>query len=185
MADRTSTRRPARGTAAQAPDSRAAARGFAPAPLAAPPGGAPGVSPATHDFGRLPVLDPAGAPVQGVLQAREAAGGAPGRNRTGLPDRLKSGLENLSGMDLSGVRVHRNSSAPQRVQALAYTQGSDIHVAPGQDRHLAHEGWHAVQQMEGRVRPTTRANGVAINDDAGLEREADEMGRKALQGKSG
>ena len=140
-------------------------------------------SPARHDFGRLPAPHPGAGAAPSVLQARPGAEGAP-ENRTGLPERLKSGLEQLSGMDLSGVRVHRNSRAPERVQALAYTQGRDIHVAPGQDRHLAHEGWHAVQQMEGRVRPTTSANGVAINDDPGLEREADAMGAKALQGRS-
>ena len=63
-------------------------------------------------------------------------------NRTGMPDHLKSGLENLS-----GVRVHYNSSQPGQFNALAYTQGQKIHVAPGQEKHLPHEGWHAVQQM--------------------------------------
>jgi len=102
-------------------------------------------------------------------------------NRTGLSDSLKGGLESLSGFDLSGVRVHRNSSEPGRVNALAYTQGQDIYVGPGQEKHIPHEGWHVVQQMQGRVQPTIQAKGVSINDDAGLEREADLMGAKALQ----
>ena len=84
-------------------------------------------------------------------------------------------------MDLSGVRVHGNSSKPAQLNALAYTQGQDIHVGPGQEKHLPHEGWHAVQQMQGRVKPTLQAKGVSINDDAGLEREADVMGATALQ----
>lgn len=136
---------------------------------------APGLA---HSFAELEA--PAGfeEPGGSILQAKEAA------NRTGMPDRLKSGLEGLSGMDLSGLRVHRNSDRPARVQALAYTQGRDIHVAPGQDRHLAHEGWHAVQQMQGRVKPTMKAHGVSINDDGGLEREADVMGKKALQSRA-
>ncbi|MCP3957464.1 MAG: DUF4157 domain-containing protein [bacterium] len=128
-----------------------------------------------------------GAEVEDVLQGRFVGGEAPMQlkeargpdNRTGMPDRLKNGLEQLSGRDLSGVRVHYNSSKPAQVQALAYTQGQDIHVGPGQQRHLPHEGWHAVQQMEGRVRPTMRASGVAINDDVKLEREADSLGAKA------
>jgi len=103
------------------------------------------------------------------------------QNKTGMPDQLKSGLENLSGMDLSNVHVHHNSSKPAQLNALAYTQGQDIHVGSGQEKHLLHEGWHAVQQMQGRVRPTMQAKGVSINDDAGLEREADVMGTKALQ----
>ncbi len=100
-------------------------------------------------------------------------------NRTGMPDNLKAGLEQLSGTDLSDVKVHRNSSKPEKVGALAYTQGKDIHVGPGQEKHLPHEGWHAVQQAQGRVKPTVQTKGVAINDDEGLEREADVMGKKA------
>ncbi len=111
---------------------------------------------------------------------RESAGGA-GDNRTGMPSPLKSGLEQLSGKDLSDVRVHYNSSKPASLNALAYAQGNDIHLAPGQEKHLPHEGWHTVQQMEGRVKPTMQAEGVAINDDSALEHEADVMGAKALR----
>jgi hypothetical protein len=100
-------------------------------------------------------------------------------NHSGLPHPLKAGLEALSGMDLSGVRVHKNSSKSAQVNAFAYTQGQDIHVGPGQEKHLPHEGWHAVQQMQGRVKPTMQVNGVLINDYVGLEREADVMGAKA------
>lgn len=103
------------------------------------------------------------------------------RSRGGVPRPLKAGLEMLSGMDLSGVRVHKNSSKPAQFNALAYTQGQDIYMGPGQDKHLPHEGWHAVQQMERRVKPTMQTKGGLINDDAGLEREADVMGAKALQ----
>ncbi|MFC1603742.1 DUF4157 domain-containing protein [Planctomycetota bacterium] len=102
-------------------------------------------------------------------------------NCNGMPRPLKAGLEALSGMDLSGIRVHTNSSKPAQLNALAYTQGQDIHVAPGQEKHLPHESWHAVQQMQGRVKPTMQTQGVSINDDAGLERESDVMGAKALQ----
>lgn len=102
-------------------------------------------------------------------------------NQTGLPDVLKSGIESLSGFSMDNVRVHYNSSKPATVQALAYTQGTDIHVAPGQERHLPHEAWHVAQQMAGRVSPTTTINGMAVNDNVELEHEADVMGEKALQ----
>ncbi len=101
-------------------------------------------------------------------------------NRTGLPDALKAGLEQLSGLDLSGVRVHYNSARPARLNAFAYTRGQHIEMGPGQERHLPHEGWHVVQQMQGRVRPTVQARGVTINDDEALEREADVMAARAL-----
>ncbi|MCR5568430.1 MAG: DUF4157 domain-containing protein [Paludibacteraceae bacterium] len=103
------------------------------------------------------------------------------QNKTGLPDNLKSGIESLSGFSMDNVRVHYNSSKPATVQALAYTQGTDIHVAPGQERHLPHEAWHVAQQMAGRVSPTTTINGMAVNDNVELEHEADVMGEKALQ----
>lgn len=102
-------------------------------------------------------------------------------NNTGLPDNLKSGVENLSGMSLDHVKVHYNSDKPAQLNALAYAQGSDIHVASGQEQHLPHETWHVVQQMQGRVEPTTEVGGVAVNDSVTLESEADVMGAKALQ----
>ena len=49
-------------------------------------------------------------------------------NASGLPDAIRSGIE-----------------------AKAFTQGTDIHLAPGQEKHLAHEAWHVVQQKQGRV----------------------------------
>ena len=100
-------------------------------------------------------------------------------NNTGLPDNLKAGVENLSGFSLDDVKVHYNSSQPATVQALAYTQGTDIHVAPGQEQHLPHEAWHVAQQMAGRVDPTTEVAGMPVNDNVGLEHEADVMGAKA------
>lgn len=112
----------------------------------------------------------------------EAAAEAPCPNNTGLPDNLKSGIENLSGMSMEHVKVHYNSDKPAQLQAHAYAQGSEIHVAPGQEQHLPHEAWHVVQQAQGRVKPTVQMKGdVQINDDVGLEREADLMGAKAMQ----
>lgn len=104
-------------------------------------------------------------------------------NRTGLPDTLKAGIENLSGISMDDVRVHYNSPKPAQLQALAYTKGTEIHVAPGQTKHLPHEAWHVVQQKQGRVMPTMQFGGNFINDNPVLEREADFMGAKAVQGK--
>ena len=103
-------------------------------------------------------------------------------NNTGLPDNLKSGIENLSGYAMDDVNVHYNSSRPAQMQAHAYAQGTDIHLASGQEKHLPHEAWHVVQQKQGRVKPTLQMKGkLSINDEAGLEHEADVMGARALQ----
>jgi hypothetical protein len=122
-----------------------------------------------HDFSQVPIH-------RGGLPKGESRN----PNKTGLPDQLKAGIENLSGYSLNDVRVHYNSPKPAQLQALAYTQGTEIHVAPGQEKHLPHEAWHVVQQKQGRVKPTLQMKGkVNINDDAGLEKEADVMGAKA------
>ena len=87
-------------------------------------------------------------------------------NNTGLPDNLKAGVESLSGFSMDDVKVH-------------YKQGTDIHVAPGQEMHLPHEAWHVVQQLAGRVEPTTEVGGMPVNDNIDLEHEADVMGARA------
>jgi hypothetical protein len=97
---------------------------------------------------------------------------ATGENVAGLPENLLATIESRAGVDLSDVRVHYNSSEPQALQAGAFAQGSDIHVAPGQERHLPHEAWHVVQQRAGVQLP-----GAA--EDEGLESEADEAGTRA------
>lgn len=109
------------------------------------------------------------------------------KNETGIPDDLKTGIEQLSGMDMSDVRVHYNSAQPAQLQAHAYAQGNNIHIGPGQEKHLPHEAWHVVQQRQGRVKATRQMKrGVMVNDDPSLEQEADVMGAKALStGKSG
>jgi hypothetical protein len=107
------------------------------------------------------------------------AGPGHSQNHTGLPDSLKSGVEAISGMSLDDVRVHYNSARPAQLRAFAYTQGTQIHVGPGQERHLPHEAWHVVQQKQGRVAPTLQKKGMQINDNQGLEHEADVMGARA------
>lgn len=101
-------------------------------------------------------------------------------NDTGLPDPLKENVEQESGYSLDDVKVHYNSGKPAQLNALAFAQGSDIHVGPGQEKHLPHEAWHVVQQKQGRVKPTMQLKGgVNVNNDEGLEKEADLMGAKA------
>ncbi len=122
-------------------------------------------------------------PLQGRFETVQRAAdesGARAENRTGMPDGLKAGIESLAGMSMDDVRVHYGSSQPAQMNALAYAQGADIHLAPGQSHHLPHEAWHVVQQAQGRVQPTMQLNeGVPVNDDAGLENEADVMGARA------
>ncbi|OAQ38545.1 hypothetical protein A5893_14080 [Pedobacter psychrophilus] len=103
-------------------------------------------------------------------------------NTTGLPDQLKEGVENLSGYSLDDVKVHYNANQPAQLQAYVYAQGSDINLEANQEKHLPHEAWHVVQQKQGRVKSTMQMRGeLIVNDDEGLEKEADVMGNKALR----
>ena len=71
-----------------------------------------------------------------------------------MPDDVRSQMESGFGTDFSGVRVHADSPSASKIQARAFTHGSDIHFAPGQfqpdspgGQHLlAHELTHVVQQ---------------------------------------
>ncbi len=150
-------------------------------------GGENGVAIVPPDYG-IGFVDrrmEAAVPVQlvGTTGTASAPASAPTPNRTGLPDQLKSGIETLSGYSMDDVKVHYNSSKPAQLNAHAYAQGNQIHLGAGQERHLPHEAWHVVQQKQGRVRPTLQMKGgVGVNDDAGLEREADVMGAKATRG---
>jgi hypothetical protein len=125
---------------------------------------------------------PAQAPRRPAAESgvrREALAAAP-RAAHALPERLRTVMEAMSGFSLADVVVHRNSAEPARLGAEAFTKGNQIHLGPGQERHLPHEAWHVVQQAQGRVSPTLQMKGVGINDDDALEREADEKGREAL-----
>ena len=108
---------------------------------------------------------------------------------TEIPEEVRAKMEAAFGVDFSRVRIHEGPHV-EAIGALAYTQGTDIHFAPGQYRPtsprgqelLGHELAHVMQQSQGRVQATTQASGVNINDDTSLEKEADEIGAKAACG---
>jgi len=131
-------------------------------------------------------LSPAAAG-QGIIQrhvggAAQAQGGqapAASGGGAGLAPGLRAGIEQLGGVSMEDVRVHRNSAQAAHYGAEAFTQGPNIHVGPGHDKHIPHEAWHVVQQKRGRVSATSQVNGAPLNDDPGLEAEADRMGEQA------
>lgn len=95
------------------------------------------------------------------------------QNNTGIPDNMKKRFEAFSAVSFDDVRIHYNSREPAKLNALAYTQGTQVYIAPGQDRCLPHELGHVVQQKQGRVKPTGKINGLPVNEDTVLEKEAD------------
>ncbi|MBN2527997.1 MAG: DUF4157 domain-containing protein [Deltaproteobacteria bacterium] len=109
-------------------------------------------------------------------------------SNNGIPHEVQAKMETAMNADFSNVQLHPNSSKAPEVGALAYTQGNDIHFAPGQfspdtssgRQLLGHELAHVVQQREGRVQPTTEVAGMPVNDNPALESEADKMGAKGV-----
>ncbi len=105
---------------------------------------------------------------------------------------VKADMGQSMGADFSNVNFHTNSSKASEIGAQAYTQGSDVHFAPGKfnpssssgKELIGHELTHVVQQREGRVQATTQAKGIPVNDDSGLEKEADVAGAKAARGEA-
>ena len=97
-----------------------------------------------------------------------------------MPEKLKTGFEQLSGISMDGVQVHYHSQQPARVNADAYAQGNHIDLGAGQENNMVHEAWHVVQQKQGRVKSPAQFYGnININNDKYLEKEADLMGSKA------
>lgn len=103
------------------------------------------------------------------------------KNKTGLPNELKAAIEAASGLSLDDVQVHYNSNKPEKIGAHAYAAYPNIYVAPGQEKYLAEEAWHIVQQLEGQVKGTTQKDGKDINTDKDLEKEAKKAGALAQQ----
>jgi hypothetical protein len=95
-------------------------------------------------------------------------------------------MEHALGADFSDVRVEATSERARKLGALAFTQGNEIHVAPGHwapdtirgQKLLGHELAHVLQQRAGRVRATASLGGAKVNDDATLEWEADAVGAR-------
>jgi hypothetical protein len=119
-----------------------------------------------------------------VTAARPAAN-HPGRP---LPESMRERMEVSFGHDFSSVRIHEGPQA-EGLGATAYTQGQDIHFAPGKYRPSSHEGrqlighelTHVVQQRAGRV-AVPQGKGAPINAEPHLEAEADHAGAKAARG---
>ena len=107
-----------------------------------------------------------------------------------MPKALRAKMENSFATDFSNVNIHTESAQAKSIGALAYTQGNNIHFAPGQynpdsrsgQSLLGHELTHVVQQRAGRVPVPHQSKGAPINADLALEKEADDMGAKAAQG---
>ena len=106
---------------------------------------------------------------------------------TKQPENFMKQMENSFQTDFSDVNIHKNSRTAENLGALAFTQGNNVHFAPGQFKPdtnqgkelIGHEFAHVVQQRQGKVQPNKQIGKFKINDNSALEKQADEMGKKA------
>ena len=85
---------------------------------------------------------------------------SPFGNSQALPQDVRLDMERQLGGDFRNVRVYPSSFAHGALESQAYTQGTDLHFAPGEyapystggRELLGHELAHVVQQGSGRVR---------------------------------
>lgn len=150
--------------------------------------GAPGRSGAGGSLRRssTAVADPlGGTQVSDDVETQLAGSRGGGRP---LPEQVASSMGAAMGADLSGVRIHDNAQADQlsrSVQAVAFTQGSDVYFSSGsyapstgQGQHLlAHELAHVVQGSAGSSGGTLSRSLIGRADDpaeAAADRVADQ-----------
>lgn len=102
----------------------------------------------------------------------------------GLPGGVKNSMEKKLGADLSGVKIHTggdSAGASEKLNARAFTVGSDVHFNAGQfdpgskegTKLLAHELTHVVQGQKGGVQKKEEESGEA--DAEGKDGEALEV----------
>jgi hypothetical protein len=128
-----------------------------------------------------PVVGLEGGPVGTEIEGRVRASIGGGSE---LPTALRTTMESGFGHDFSGVRVHQDSESDalnRAMTAKAFTTGSDIFLrgdaSPGDDRLMAHELTHIVQQSSGRSSAGGMSAGPA---DDPQEHEADRTAEAVL-----
>lgn len=137
----------------------------------------------TKQSGLTPYQSPAGQKPTYQAKQRPVQRNTGNGKSSGNVDeaQVKANVSNIMGVDVTQAQVHYNSSKPAQLKAEAYAQGNTVEIAPGKEKHLGHELAHIAQQAQGRVQPTIQGNnGIGINNDPKLEKEADEIGDQAM-----
>lgn len=153
----------------------------------------------------VPMVGPEGGALDADTDAkiRQATGGG-----TPLDDELRRSMEGGFGADFSGVRVHHDATADdlnQRIQAKAFTTGSDIFfrsggydpsTSAGQEL-VAHELTHVVQQGaaptvrrdfdlgSAKLRPTQNMQGLEDRERQRFEEAAEDYKKSGGAGGTG
>jgi hypothetical protein len=131
------------------------------------------------------------SPAQLKAGAAPSGGISEGSSVT-LPPEVSAKMESTMDVDTSQINIKKDSEKAEAAGALAMAQGNEIHFAKGQydpnskqgQSLIGHEVKHFEQQSKGQVQATSSVNGMPVNDNAGLEAEADRAGEQAAQAKA-
>ena len=125
-----------------------------------------------------------------VAHSGQSSNIAQSTGKTGepIPGSLRRRMERAFRSDFSDVKVHKGTDA-KSLGAVAFTQGRDIHFAPGEytpesiegQKNIGHELAHVVQQQQGLV-SLPQHQRSPINADPALENQADTLGEKVVDG---
>ncbi len=124
-----------------------------------------------------------------LFQMKEGSSTEASSGTTQEPGNYMTQMQSAFDTDFSDVNIHEDSKTASDLGALAFTQGNNVHFAPGQFKPdtqsgkelIGHELTHVVQQREGKVQTTKQIGKFNINDNSGLEKQADTMGAKAAR----
>jgi outer membrane protein OmpA-like peptidoglycan-associated protein len=104
-----------------------------------------------------------------------------------LPENTRTSMESAMGADFSNVRVHTGSNAIQMskdLNAQAFTHGSDVYFNSGkynpssteEDRLLAHELTHVVQQSSAQPKTAQRKMDISMMPTQTIQRGIGDWG---------
>jgi hypothetical protein len=148
-----------------------------------------------HDNGRLmqPAMKRGMEPaIKPALQPMYLKKSNKQPSETNLPDPVMEKMESSFAEDFSDVNIQENSTKAEDLGAKAFTQGKEVHFAPGEfqpnsqegQELIGHELTHVVQQKEGKVQDGEVHGKDIVNQDVSLEKEANEAGKLASEGKT-
>lgn len=111
---------------------------------------------------------------------------------SGLDSKTRESMESRFGHDFSGVKVHQGpqaADAAKSVQAQAFTVGDNIVLGDGKsqsdERTMAHELTHVVQQRSGDVPGSSIGNGLKLSDPGDWAERQAEATADAVVGSGG
>ncbi|MDR2572435.1 MAG: hypothetical protein LBD23_19365 [Oscillospiraceae bacterium] len=63
-----------------------------------------------------------------------------------MDDDLKTDIDKTSDLAIDDVKPRYSFEKPIQLNEIAHTRANQVHIAPGQERHIEHDLSHVVEQ---------------------------------------